>query len=596
MRHGEPPWFKLLGGLATWCIVAAVSGSSAAQAGTFRVLVKDARTGVPVSGAFVQVGQAPGSPFSNNWGWTGSDGRIQFTDPGILGRQTVTAGSEGKALLTVVGAAEDSITLALHPMTNSSSLPEPRAEIGGTVNGISTQTNDGNLDVGLVYPAVRLSDILASRSLPIEVPSDTVSFPLVGPTVLPGNLVIPTQVELLFLTFAKTHYHFFVPDDANYDLLVVSGRLPISGFGSPGLPIGQLTMREIGAERSIAVHGDLTLNLDSDLDLSHTLTVQVPEAPNGSEVFAAAVADLPWAGSTRSFFFDAKTALRDTLSLFHLSGMNPAGDLIDAVPYLAGYYADSSGAGLYQSGRVDRSPLTLPATRALGSFFLVPQLTQVADVYEWSDVARPGVTPDPTWAIATFRVEPSVPGDSTVTPRTLWEAWIPAGQRSLRLPILALGAPGGLPDPNQTPEGDHLVWDLWVADPAGGISSVMEDAFSSLTTWSRRTTPIESPAVETEEVSLGTLSDRGLKFRLAPNPARSEPDIRWQSPLPLGAVVAWSIWDPAGRLRASGRFRSSGSAWERRVLGGTERLPAGVYWVRLLVGERFGSVPLIIAR
>jgi hypothetical protein len=594
--HRRPVVRSWLRTALVWSLGAVLCGASAAEAGSLRVRVKDALTGAPLTGAFVQVGQAPGAPFGNNWGWTGADGRIQFTDSAIHGPQTVTAGMEGRALITVVDAAVDTITLALHPLSASPDLPQPKSEISGTVNGISVQNNDGNLDVGMIYPAVRLSDILASRALPIEVPSDTVSFPLVGATVLPGNVVIPTQTELLFMTFAKTHYHFFVPDDADYDFLVVSGRLPLAALSSPGALLSQLNMRQIGAERSIPVRGNVSLNLNSDQNLSHDLTVLMPDAPGGSQVFATAVADLPWAGTSRSLFFDAKSALRDTLSAFHLSGMNPAGDLIDAVPYLAGYYADSSSAGTYQAGRVDRTPLTLPATRTIGSFFQIPTLTQVADLYEWSDVSRPGITPQPTWAIASFRVEPVVPGDSTVAMRTVWEAWVPAAERSLRLPVLALGAPSGLPDPAQTPEFDQLVCDLWVADPAGDISTVMENSFATLTTWSRRTSPISSPAVDAEEVSLGTLSDRGLKFHLAPNPARSVPDIQWQNPLPPGQPVAWSVWDPAGRLRASGRFQSSGSGWERRVLGGTERLPAGVYWVRLLAGERFGSVPLIIAR
>ena len=113
-------------------------------------------------------------------------------------------------------------------------------------------------------------------------------------------------------------------------------------------------MREIGAELSMAVNGTRTLNLAADLNLAHTLTVSAAEAPGGSRVFVTAVADLQ--GGSRSLFFDAKSALRDTLGSFHLSGLNPAGDLADEVPYVAGYYGDSAVANLYQAGRVDRSP------------------------------------------------------------------------------------------------------------------------------------------------------------------------------------------------------------------------------------------------
>lgn len=574
-----------------------VAGVPAVRAATLRVRVTDARSGLPLTGAFVQVGQAPGTPFNNNWGVTGPGGIIEFSSSLLVGPQTVTAGLEGMALLTVVEAAVDSLTLALHPAVTSPVLPEPKAEILGTVSGISTQSNDGNLDVGIVYPAVRLSDFLASRTLPIEVPSDTVSFPVVGSVVLPGNVVIPTQTEYWLLTFSKPQYHFLVPDHVDYDVLVLGGRLPVTALTSTELPLNQITMREVGAERNIPVNGNLTLNLNSDLNQSiSALTVEMSEAPPGSEIFATTVANLPWLTSTRSIFYDAKSGMRDSLSALQLSGLNSTGDLADATPYLAGYYGDASGLDRYQAGRIDHTPLTLPATRILDSFFLLPELTQSTDLYQWSDVSRPGITPEPTWAIASYRLDAIAPGDPSITPRTVWEAWVPASHGNLRLPILAYTAPGGLPNVAQTPEGDQILWDLWIADPSGGISTVMKDAYATLTTWSRRTVPIEYPTIEVEEVSLGTLSERGLKFRLAPNPGRTVPDILWQVPVSAGQAVSWGVWDPTGRLRASGRFAASGSAAERRALPGTDRLPAGVYWVRLTADGRFGSIPLIITR
>ena len=233
----------------------------------------------------------------------------------------MTAAATGYARLTVMRAAADSIALALHPEVAPSSLPSPKAEISGTVTGIAMQTNDGNLDVGVVYPAVRLGDLLSTRMLPFEVPSDTVSFPVVGPVVLPGNVVVPSQTEYFVLNFSKPKYHFFVPDGQTYDFVVVAGRLPLTALGGSGLPLNELTMREIGAERNIAVNGNRTVNLDSDLNLAHTLTVSAAEAPSGSNVFVTAVADLQ--GGARSIFFDAKSALRDTLGSFRPLGAEP---------------------------------------------------------------------------------------------------------------------------------------------------------------------------------------------------------------------------------------------------------------------------------
>jgi hypothetical protein len=565
-----------------------------AHAGSLSVRVTDAMTGLPIQGAFVQVGPSPGDPFPSNSGPADILGWVTFVDPGISGPQTVTAAATGYARLTVMHAAADSIAMALHPEVAPSSLPSPKAEISGTVTGIATQTNDGNLDIGVVYPAVRLGDLLSTRLLPFEVPSDTVSFPIVGPVVLPGNVVVPSQTEYFVLTFSKPNYHFFVPDGQTYEFLVVAGRLALTALGGSGLPLNELTMREIGAERNIAVNGDQTRNLNSDLNLAHTLTVTAAEAPNGSSVFVTAVADLQ--GGSRSIFFDAKSALRDTLASFHLSGLNPVGDLADEVPYLAGYYGDSAAANLYQAGRVDRSPLTLPASRSLGEFYLLPSLHQQGDSWHWTDVLRPGITPAPTWAIATFRVEASTPGDPAVTPRTLWEAWVPAGDLSFRLPVLPVGVPGGLVDPEQTPEEDQLLWDQWIADPSGDIEMVMANAFGTLTSWSRRTIEVYSPITDVGGSGLGTLAGRGLTFRLVPNPGPELREIFWDLPPRSGESVCWTVVSPSGRRLASGTFPSSGMVRDSSTFEGTRGLATGVYWIRLEVEQRVGSVPLVVIR
>jgi hypothetical protein len=353
-------------------------------------------------------------------------------------------------------------------------------------------------------------------------------------------------------------------------------------------------MREVGAERNIGVNGDLTVNMGCDLNLASTVSVSVPEAPAGSSIFVTTVADLH--GGARTIFFDAKSALRDPSSGFLLSALSPAGDLADEVPYLAGYYGDSAAASLYQAGRVDRSPLTLPATRTLGQFFPLPSLHQEGDSWHFSDVTRVGVTPAPTWSLATFRVDAVSPGDPAVRPRTLWEAWVPAGDLLFRLPVLPAGAPGGLLDPAQTPERDRLLWDQWIADPAGDIERVMANPFGTLTRWSRRTIEVYSPISEVPGEGLGTLAGRGLTFRLVPNPGPGLREIFWDLPPGSGESVCWTVVNPSGRRLASGTFLSSGMVRDSSEFEGTRSLPTGVYWIRLEVDHRVGSVPLVVIR
>ena len=166
----------------------------------------------------------------------------------------------------------------------------------------------------------------------------------------------------------------------------------------------------------------------------------------------------------------------------------------------------------------------------------------------------------------------------------------------MQLPILASGAPSGLPDPNETPPADRLLWDCWLADPSGSIDQVLANSFNGLTRWSQRTLVVTSPFSGVEDVGLGTLARMNLKFRLTPNPGRTARDIYWAQALPVGQPVSWSVVDLSGRRRATGAFRASGTYFERQALHGVERLPSGIYWVQLLSGDRSGSMPMVVTR
>lgn len=563
--------------------------AACALGGTLRVHVLDARDGSPLAGAFVQSGPAPGSPFAHNWGNTGPDGSIVFDDPALSGFQTVTAGATGFALLSVMDAAQDSITLSLHPQVASDSIFGPKAQVSGTTTGIQIQNNDGKFDVGLVYPAMRLASLVGQGAAPIEVPPDTVSFPVIGTVVLPGNVVMPSQTEFLFVTFSKPNYHFFVPDHATYDFVVLAARMPVASLAAASLDA--VTPRRVGVERQIEVNGNRTLTPNCDLALSNALTVTVPEAPPGCDVQALAVADVNEPGGMRTLIYDLKTALADTLDHFTLSGLNPAGDLSTSTPYIAAVYGDSSAADSFQAGVIDRAPLVLPTSRTVGGFFLLPALTANNDRFTWSDVARPGIAPDPTWAVASFRLAPLTPGDGSVTTRTLWQVWTTAGPGSFVLPRLAGGAPGGLVDPSGTPEPDRLIWDELLCDASGVIQDVLEDPFSTATRFSRRSTEIGLPVLA---VPIASPSPTRLGFTVVPNPGRGVSEVSWTRPPAPGEPVRWMLTDATGRRVGTGRYAASGHVRERAPWSSGNGMAPGVYWVRLAVRSGSGAQRLIV--
>jgi len=552
-----------------------------AHAGVLRVVVHDARTRTPIAGAFVQVGSAPGAPFANNWGATAADGSITFNDAALVGPQTVTAGAAGFSLLTVIEAASDSITLPLHAETIGATIEGPKAEISGTTVGIQTANNDGNVDVGVVYPALQLADVLGRRTAPVEIPMDQVSFPVVGAKDLPGNIVIPRQTEYLVYRFEKPNYHFFVPDRDTYDVVVLAGRASVSNLGSASL--NDVTTRRVGIER-VAVNGSLSLVPACDLDLSPTITVRVPDAPTGTAVEAVSVADVPEPGGPRTLLYDLKSSMAQDLDHFTLSGLAPTGDLSTSVPYVAARYHDPAPSPAYEAGRVDRTPLTLPATRSVEGFFLVPQLSQNGSEFTWGPVGRPGITTDPTWAIANFRLEPGS--------RMLWEVWSPAGRGAFALPGLAPGAPGGLPDSALVE--DHLIWDLLVADPTGPIQNVLANPFATLTRYSRRSMQITPPLLLPRLAAATHEPGSARPIALAPQPSRGEVDIVWTRPPQPGDEVQWSLVDVTGRRVNTGRFRALGTERERAPWSGALAPAPGVYWLDLEMSGRHERARLVV--
>ncbi len=567
----------------------ALFAASHASAATLQVTVRDARTNAPISGAFVQVGPSPGIPFGANGGLTDPSGQITFDHASLVGPQSVTAAAVDHARASVIDAAVGAVTLALRPsFAGSLGLVDP-AEISGTVSNIATQSNDGNLDIAVVLPALRLGDVLSQGSLAIEVPADTVNFPVVGEIVLPGNVVVPSQTELLFFTFSKPNYHFFLEDQATYDFIALAGRVPLDALQNVGPDIlNLLSFREVGAERNIPVNGGGVININSDLNLTQNLTVSVTGAPNGSQLQVLSLADLPQGGESATFLFDTKSALADVQSNFVLAGRNPSGDLSDAAAFVVAIYQDSSAAASYQAGRIDRTPITLPTSRSLDDFFELPSLAQADRTFSWTDVQAPGAT-TPTWARASFELGPADPNDGSIPAEALWDVVVAANTLSLDLPLLPETAPGGLTDPAGTGAADALSWTHFIGDTPGGVNEALSDLFDGLTTFSSRTEPV-APLPTSVETSIAQQVP-GLDILVASNPGRGPRQVRWSGS--TGPRVGWELFDLSGRRVARGEASTTDSNGQFLV---ETDLGPGVYWCRVEDGQRAGVASLVVSR
>ena len=573
--------------LALFCLlpVAALPG----QAATLTVHVRDGQTRAPLAGAFVMVGLFEGDPFDGNVGWTDGAGNVVFDDPSLDRPQTVTAGAANLGYTTLYGAALAELTLPLFPAVMDTMMGGTRTEVQGTVTHIAVTNNDGNLDIALIMPAVNASDYLFQDMYPYWTAPDVVSFPVIGPVVMPGNTFMPDQVEYLFFHFSKSPWHMGVPGGRPVTFFSASARIAISDLIG-GTAMQNMVVREVGVERDVYVGGPMQLTIDSDLDLTRSLTARFDDVPSGDSLLVVSGALFTSGGQELALGYDTRGGLVEDGTSFLLSSREPGGDISDAVNVAVGAHSDTSRALTYSAGIVDRSGFVPPYTVVFDSWMRLPEVTQNGHYFSWEDPTEPGVSPSPTWTRSNLGLRPIDPADSTMAVSAYWRVYAPAGPRHFVLPVLPAGAPGppgGLPDPSQTPEADQLCWTFVAADPVGTGAQIVQDFIHEATHWTQRWVPIEMGT--TGAVTDPLLAEGVIDLRAVPNPAASETRLTWSSAAPGAATL--ELRGPDGRLvqRFPAALSGADLRWDGHDAQGRP-VPAGVYWVTLRrAGELLGS-------
>jgi hypothetical protein len=568
------------------CLFALLTVATFASAETIQVTVVDARDHAPIGGAFVMVGPAKGIPFAGNTGFASPAGIITFTIAGLAGPQTVTAGAAGFAYSAVIASAVGTVTLPLYPSVAQTGIYGPKARVTGQVTGIGTVSNDGKLDIAMVLPAISI-DAALGGSLPIEVPPDTTTFPVIGEVVLPGNVTVPTQTEYFILQFSKPDYKMDLPAQTTQSMYAITARIAIAdliNFPSGGDPTGLLKraeIREFGIERNRPVGNGATIPINADIDLRTQLTVGVVGAPNGSDITVLSLGSLPLPGGGEEIVgYDTDFALADTLGAFLLASSVPSGDIGDIANLVAGIYQDSSAYAAFSSGRIDRTHFTLPATRSLADFYAPPELTRQGARLFWDDV-HTGSEPAPTWSLHSISAGPLSPTDSTVATTLLWRIIAPAAAGEFALPSLPAEAPGfpaGLVDVDSTPEADRLIWSAWIANPSGDLTDVLVNPMDGVTHFSSRDVTLD---LRPAGIADAAPARERTGIHLRPNPAHGPVGIRFDSP--SMRAVRIEILDPSGRRIASldAAPGSAGATWDGRDALG-RIVPPGMYLIRSL--------------
>jgi hypothetical protein len=568
--------------LALSALLAGGPGLAVADVAMLDVLVSDGRTGAALPGAFVMVGRWVGEPFAGNYGWTDATGMIRFEHPALAQPQTVTAGAVDFGYTTLCDAALGAIEIPIYPTLPDSTMAGARARVSGQVQNIAVTSNDSKFDIALVMPSVPVSDYALQDKLGFIVWPETVTFPVVGAVQMPSNSYLPTQIEYIFFSFAKSPYALDVPAGGRTTFYSVSARIPISDL--LGGSIANAVVREIGVERNVLVAGPMTLQINSDLNTTQGLTAAIQNVPPGAKVQAISAGLLSVDGIDYAVGYDTKGDLlvvRD--ATYTLAGLNPTGDLSDAVSVAVGTYSDSSAAAVYSAGIIDRAGFTLPHTSTFDTWMLVPELTQLQREYAWSDPTDPGVSPSPTWTRSNLGLRAVDASDSTIQTTVHWRVYAPAAAGAFELPALpdvAPGPPGGLPDPAATPEADQLYWRLVAANSTGDAQLELNDFLHGATHWTSRWAPIDAPTAGVPaEIARPALMD----LRTVPSPADAQLRLRWDRGLAGEGVLEVLAAD--GRLvhRERVALARGEAQWDGRDARG-EPVAGGIYWARLRQG------------
>lgn len=410
--------------------------------GTLQVQVLHAGSGTPFEGAFVMVGDAPDSPFSDNWGTTSTTGLITFTDPALQGPLTVTAGAAGHRYVTMVRADAAQLVLALEPVASLSFT----SEVGDYVSGIDVDNGtfnfgDGNVDVAFVIQALTLDDMMSFDMESMFGPEEIVDI-LGEQFPVPSNVFIPSQYEI-FVQIIKDHYYLYLaPGDAT--LAALSGRMPLSELVAGGEMVDLLPhiqWREIDVLDITVAGNTYDADLTVDPDLSGTVTLNLDNIPDGCTGYGLSIGDL-----------DGLNGMGRLIPLGMNSipcpeGTGPcSGSMTLTTTAATGEFA---GMGYFPAAAVqgeltddalfimDRSSHGQTYTANFSTFYNHFDLIFGAGMFAWNEAENPaGGSPGVDLQLALI----GNPANEDV----YWEFLLPGGVLSLALPQLPSEAPAGL--------------------------------------------------------------------------------------------------------------------------------------------------------
>lgn len=185
------------------------------------LLVAD-QGGQPLAQAKVMIGARENVPFPGNVLTTDADGKIalpaQWTDA-----QPITVEVAGFVRATWMNQAPQALALQVRRK-----IQAQRMELKGKATGFKNLKQDGWVDVGVIFPALR-KDQLASLQVTDLVSPEVDTITIMGQSInIPSNVSLPKQQERYFFTITldKPVFRSYLPEPRTWKMVAAHARFP----------------------------------------------------------------------------------------------------------------------------------------------------------------------------------------------------------------------------------------------------------------------------------------------------------------------------------------------------------------------------------
>jgi hypothetical protein len=186
--------------------------------------------GNPIAGAKILIGSRENVPFPGNLLTTDANGQIAIPR-GWTDAQPVTVDANGFVRVTYFNRTPGALAINLRRQN-----PDSRIELKGETTDFEDLSNDGFLDIGLVFPALSRQQIALIQTSSLISP-ETDSMTVFGSNVdVPSNVSFPYQEEsyLFFnVTFNKPIYRTYFNEARTWRMVAAHARFPFKDVAGP---------------------------------------------------------------------------------------------------------------------------------------------------------------------------------------------------------------------------------------------------------------------------------------------------------------------------------------------------------------------------